>query len=60
MPCETALEEVRRVRQTRNLSADDKAKFDELQTKGIERCNADDDKRADEFFAQALDILGKW
>jgi len=27
--------------------------------KGIERCNADDDKRADDFFAQAMAIMGK-
>jgi hypothetical protein len=59
VPCETALEEVRRASSTRTISADDKAKFDELQTKGIERCNADDDKRADGLFGQALDVLNK-
>ena len=31
----------------------------ELQTKGTERCNADDDKRADAFFADALKLAGK-
>jgi hypothetical protein len=34
-------------------------KVADLETKGIERCNADDDKRADGFFADALKIMGK-
>jgi hypothetical protein len=41
------------------LSDADAAKVKQLEDKGIERCNADDDARADEFFAQALTILGK-
>ena len=31
----------------------------DLETKGTERCKADDDVRADAFFAQALRVLGK-
>ncbi|MBP1807014.1 hypothetical protein [Rubellimicrobium aerolatum] len=40
-----------------NLTAADKASVDDLQAKGLERCNADDDARADAFFADALTIL---
>lgn len=57
--CEDALAEVRRVSATKTLSGPDKTAFEELQAKGIERCNADDDARADTFFGQALDILNK-
>jgi hypothetical protein len=59
VPCEVALEELRRVSATTQPSAADQARFDDLQKKGIERCNADDDKRADNFFAEALAILGQ-
>ncbi len=42
-----------------NVTAANKAAVSDLEAKGIERCNADDDKRADAFFAQALNILGR-
>jgi len=58
VPCEVALEEVRRVSAATPPAAADQAKFDELQSKGTERCNADDDKRADNFFGEALALLG--
>jgi hypothetical protein len=58
VPCEVALEEVRKVSATASVSAGDKTKVMALQDKGIERCNADDDKRADDFFAQALATMG--
>ena len=35
------------------------AKVADLQAKGTERCNADDDRRADDFFAQGLTLLAK-
>lgn len=35
----------------------DQAKYDEAMNKGLERCNADDDKRADGFFAAAFALL---
>ncbi len=41
------------------VSDANKAAYEDLKTKGIERCNADDDKRADDFFKQAMDLLGK-
>jgi hypothetical protein len=31
----------------------------DLQKRGIERCKADDDARADELFKQALTLMGK-
>lgn len=58
-PCEDSLKALRTAEATATLSAADKTKVSELETKGIERCNADDDKRADDFFAQAMKILGK-
>ena len=58
-PCEETLKTLRAAEAAATLSAADKAKVSELETKGIERCNADDDKRADEFFAQAMKVMGK-
>lgn len=59
LPCEEALKELRAAEATANPSDADKATIADLETKGVERCNADDDQRADEFFAQAMNILGK-
>ena len=58
-PCETALKDLRAAEAKATLNDADKNKVSELETKGIERCNADDDKRADDFFAQAMKLLGK-
>jgi hypothetical protein len=58
-PCEETLKALRAAEATATLSAADKTKVSELETKGIERCNADDDKRADDFFAQAMRVMGK-
>lgn len=59
VPCEEALKELRAKEASTPPAAANKTAYDELQTKGIERCNADDDKRADDFFKQAMDLLGK-
>ena len=59
VPCEDALKELRAAEANAKLGDADKNKVSELETKGIERCNADDDKRADEFFTQAMKVLGK-
>jgi hypothetical protein len=59
VPCENMLKDLRTAMQTAKPSDADAAKIKELEDKGIERCNADDDARADQFFAQALKILGK-
>ena len=58
-PCESALKDLRAAEAKATLNDTDKNKVSELETKGIERCNADDDKRADDFFAQAMKVLGK-
>lgn len=58
-PCEDTLKALRAAEATATLGAADKTKVSDLETKGIERCNADDDKRADEFFAQAMKVMGK-
>jgi hypothetical protein len=58
-PCEDALKALRAAEASAALSAADKTKVSDLEAKGIERCNADDDKRADDFFAQAMKIMGK-
>lgn len=58
-PCEETLKSLRAAEAEAKLTDADKTKVSELETKGIERCNADDDKRADDFFAQAMKILGK-
>jgi len=58
-PCEETLKALRAAEAGAKLSADDKTKVSDLETKGIERCNADDDKRADDFFAQAMQVMGK-
>ncbi|MFB9984378.1 hypothetical protein ACFSQQ_11225 [Mesorhizobium kowhaii] len=58
-PCETSLKNLRAAEASAKVSDADKNKVSDLETKGIERCNADDDKRANDFFAQAMKILGK-
>ena len=59
VPCEKMLEDVRTALRSANLSDADRSKVAELESKGIERCNADDDAHSDEFFTQALKIMGK-
>ena len=59
IPCEEMLKQLRSAQSTTKPSDADQAKINELMNKGIERCNADDDKRADDFFAQAMAIMGK-
>ncbi|MBE0702264.1 MAG: hypothetical protein IH582_03700 [Afipia sp.] len=59
VPCEQMLKDVRSAIETAKLTDVDKAKVAELEAKGVERCNADDDQRADGFFAEALKIMGK-
>ncbi|MDB5529582.1 MAG: hypothetical protein JWR51_2685 [Devosia sp.] len=59
LPCEDMLAQYRAV-QPKAASLDDatKAKVADLEAKGLERCNADDDKRADDFFGQAIQLIG--
>ena len=57
VPCEKMLEDLRSALETAHPNDTDAAKIRELEDKGIERCNADDDARADEFFTQAMKIV---
>ena len=59
VPCEDMLKTLRDTAAAAKLNDADKAKVDELEAKGVECCNADDDKRADDFFADAMKIMGK-
>lgn len=59
MPCEEALKQLRDKEATTAVADAQKALYDDLKAKGIERCNADDDKRADDLFAQAMALLGQ-
>ena len=58
-PCEKMLNDVRAALGASKLADAEKAKIVDLQNKGIERCKADDDAHADEFFAAALKAMGK-
>jgi surface antigen len=59
VPCEEMLKSMRALKATAHLSVDDKQKADDLETKAVERCNADDDTRSDAFLTEAMKILGK-
>ena len=59
VPCEDMLKDLRAAVSVAKLGDVDASKVKALQDKGIERCNADDDKRADDFFGQAMKIVGK-
>ena len=58
-PCEDMLKDLRAKEATAPASNANKAAYEGLKAKGIERCNADDDKRADDFFKQAMGLQGK-
>jgi hypothetical protein len=60
VPCEDVLQTTKdALAAATTLAAAGKTKVDELIAKGTERCNADDDKRADGFFADAMKLMGK-
>lgn len=54
VPCETLLTHLRVALSDGSIGAADKPAASALQAKATERCNADDDTRADAFSAQAL------
>lgn len=57
LPCEVMLKAVDDGLATATLSETDLTSVTGFQTKALERCNADDDARADGFSAEALAIL---
>jgi hypothetical protein len=58
-PCEDVLKDMRTAKASANLTPDAKSKVDALEAKAVERCNADDDKRADAFLQEAMTLMGK-
>ena len=59
LPCEVMLKSVADSLTNAKLSDADHAAAVGFQTKALERCNADDDQRADGFSAQALALVSK-
>lgn len=57
VPCEDKLVELRAAMARATLSDDAIKPVKALEAEGVERCNADDDKRADAFFDDALKLL---
>jgi len=59
VPCEDALKELRAAEASAKVGDKEMQAIKDLEAKGIERCNADDDKRADGFFADAMKLIAK-
>lgn len=59
VPYEDALKTLRDTEALVKPKADLAAQIKILEDKGVERCNADDDKNADGFFADAMKLMGK-
>lgn len=57
LPCEAMLKDISSKSAAVTLTAEAAAKVEDLVAKATERCNADDDKNADAFSAQALQAL---
>lgn len=57
LPCEDMLASLTTALTTTQLTGADLTAVTDFQTKALERCNADDDARADGFSAQALALL---
>lgn len=57
LPCEVMLKDLTGQLVAATLPAETMAQVAELQAKALERCNADDDARADAFTAQALALI---
>ena len=59
VPCEDLLAELRTAKAAATVTDGVREKVEALEAKGVERCNADDDRRADAFFAEAIEAMGK-
>lgn len=59
LPCEVMLDTFRTTLTGATLTDADRAAVEALQAKGTERCNADDDQRADDFFAQGIALMSR-
>lgn len=59
VPCEDMLKDMRATKAKAKLNDADMAKINDLETKAVERCNADDDTRSDTFLAEAMKLMDK-
>ena len=59
VPCEDLLKTLTDTLATAKLSDADMKAIAELKAKGEERCTAEDDKRADAFFTDAIKLASK-
>lgn len=59
VPCEDLLKTLTETLATAKLSDADMKAITELKAKGEERCTAEDDKRADAFFTDAIKLASK-
>ena len=57
LPCEVMLDTFRTTLASATLTDANRVTLDTLQAKGTERCDADDDARADDFFAQGIALM---
>jgi hypothetical protein len=57
LPCEVMLDKFRTTMASASLTDANRAAVAELGVKGTERCNADDDTRAADFFAQGIALM---
>ena len=58
VPCGLTLAKLRGVLAYAAPSRANTARFKDLQSRGIERCNANDDRRANDLLAEALGMIG--
>jgi hypothetical protein len=59
LSCEKSFADVKAATAAAKLGDAGKAQVADLTRKGLERCKADDDQGADDYFAQAMKIVGK-
>ncbi|WP_337271287.1 hypothetical protein [Oryzifoliimicrobium ureilyticus] len=59
VPCEDMLKDMRAAKKSSKLTDTDAKKVEDLEAKAVERCNADDDARADKFLTEAMKVMGK-
>ena len=59
IPCERMVETVKAAQHSAPMSETEREKVNDLLMKGLERCTAEDDVHADQYFSQALKIMGK-
>ncbi len=59
VPCEDNLANLRAAEKSATIAGNIASQVKTLEDKGIERCNADDDKRANDFFLQAMKLIGQ-